>query len=100
MATWLLKTEPDEYAYDDLVADKRCVWDGVTNALALRHMREIKKGDSAYVYHTGKQKAVVGLAAVVSGAYPDPGGSDERIVVIDLKPGRKLTRPVTLGEIK
>jgi predicted RNA-binding protein with PUA-like domain len=100
MAHWLLKTEPDDYAFDDLVRDKRCVWDGVTNALALKHIRAMKKGDTALIYHTGKEKAVVATAQVVTDAYPDPAGDDDRVVVVDLKPGQKLKHPVTLARIK
>ena len=59
MAHWLLKTEPDCYAWDDLMRDKRTPWDGVTNALALKHIRTMKKGDQALIYHTGDEKAVV-----------------------------------------
>jgi predicted RNA-binding protein with PUA-like domain len=100
MAFWLLKTEPDDYSYDDLARDQRCAWDGVGNALALKHIREMKKGDQALLYHTGKEKAVVGIASVVTDAYPDPAGDDERMVVIDLKPAKRLKHPVTLHRIK
>ncbi|HEV8379486.1 MAG TPA: EVE domain-containing protein [Tepidisphaeraceae bacterium] len=100
MATWLLKTEPDSYSWDDLVRDKKATWDGVTNAVALKHLRAMKKGDLALVYHTGDEKQVVGVAEVTSNAYPDPRESDERIVVVDLKPKSKLKNPVTLGTIK
>lgn len=100
MALWLLKTEPTEYAYDDLVRAKRDRWNGVTNALALKHIRSMKKGDLAFIYHTGNEKAVVGVAEIVSDAYPDPDAGDEKIVVVDLKPKRKLKAPVTLATIK
>lgn len=100
MALWLLKTEPTEYAYDDLVRAKRDRWNGVTNALALKHIRSMKKGDLAFIYHTGNEKAVVGVAEIVSDAYPDPDAGDEKIVVVDLKPKRKLKDPVTLATIK
>ena len=63
MATWLIKTEPDAYSYDDLIRDKREPWDGVTNPAAQMHMRAIKKGDEVLVYHTGKERRVAGLAA-------------------------------------
>lgn len=100
MAYWLLKTEPDCYSYDDLSRDRRTVWDGVTNALALKHMRIMKKGDSALVYHTGGERAAVGIADVAADPYPDPAADDERMVVVDLKPRARLPRPVTLDEIK
>ncbi len=100
MSYWLLKTEPEDYSYDNLVADKRGVWDGVGNAVALQNIRKMTKGDLAFVYHTGKEKAVVGIAEIVTDAYPDPQANDPKIVVFDLKPKRRLTRPVTLQEIK
>ena len=100
MARWLLKTEPDCYAWDHLVKDKRATWDGVANALALKHIRTMKKGDQALIYHTGDEKAAVGVAEVVSDPYPDPKEGDEKLVVVDLKPKRKLPRAVTLSDIK
>ena len=100
MAYWLLKTEPDCYAWDDLARDKSTVWDGVSNALALKHIRSMKKGDLALVYHTGNQRAAVGIAEVFSDPYPDPKEGDERLAVVDLKPKQKLPQPVTLLDIK
>ncbi len=100
MAYWLLKTEPSCYAWDDLARDKRTVWEGITNATALIHIRNMKKGDLALVYHTGGERAAVGVAEVVTNPYPDPNVEDERVVVVDIKPKRKLARPVTLDEIK
>ncbi|HLT24695.1 MAG TPA: EVE domain-containing protein [Ignavibacteria bacterium] len=100
MAYWLLKTEPSVYSYDDLVKDKKTTWDGVANPTALRHIREIKKGDLAFIYHTGDEKQIVGIATVTSGPYPDPNKDNEKLVVFDLKPNMKLKRPVTLKEIK
>ncbi len=100
MAFWLLKTEPSTYAYDDLVRDKKTTWDGVTNALALKHIRSMGKGDEAIIYHTGGERAAVGLAQVVSAPYADPAAGDDKLAVVDLKLGEKLTRPVTLDDIK
>ena len=100
MARWLLKTEPDCYAWGDLVRDKRTVWDGVTNALALKHIRTMKKGDAALIYHTGDERAAVGIAEIISAPYADPKQDEEKLVVMDLKPKRKLPNPVTLSEIK
>ena len=97
---WLLKTEPGEYAYDDLEAETRGCWDGVTNPAALRNLRAMKKGDRVLVYHTGDEKAVVGTAEVVREAYPDPKGRNERLVVVDVEPRGRLARPVALAEIK
>lgn len=97
---WLLKTEPSSYAYDDLERDKRATWDGVKNPVALRNLRAMKEGDAALIYHTGDEKAVVGTALVARAAYPDPKSKDPRSVVVDLTPGGRLPRPVTLAEIR
>jgi predicted RNA-binding protein with PUA-like domain len=99
-ACWLLKTEPSEYSFDQLTHEKRTVWEGVTNNLALKHLRSMKKGDLAFVYHTGDEKAVVGIAEVASDPYPDPRKNDAKLVVIDLKPRERLSHPVTLEQIK
>jgi predicted RNA-binding protein with PUA-like domain len=100
MSRWLLKTEPDCYTWADLTRDGQTVWDGVANALALKHIRTVHKGDEALIYHTGKEKAVVGIARITSGSYPDPKQNDEKRAVFDLKPLRPLKRPVRLAEIK
>ena len=100
MAYWLLKTEPDCYSFADLVRDKRTAWDGVSNGLALKHIRSMQKGDAALIYHTGDERAAVGIADVVSAPYPDPKEEDDRLVVVDVKPTKKLDRPVTLSDIK
>jgi predicted RNA-binding protein with PUA-like domain len=97
---WLLKTEPGEFSFDDLERAPSTVWDGVTNFTALRHMRDVRKGDRALIYHTGAERAAVGTATVLSDAYPDPRGDDPRIVVFDLRAGERLARPVTLAAIK
>ena len=97
---WLLKTEPGEYSFDDLIRDKKTVWDGVTNPLALKHLRAIRKGDDLLIYHTGNVRATVGLARVVSDPYPDPARQDPKVVVVDVVPVRRLAHPVTLEAIK
>lgn len=97
---WLLKTEPGTYAWDDLVRDKRTTWDGVTNPVALKNIRAMTKGDPVLIYHTGDERAAVGIAEVASDPYPDPKAGDERIVVVDLKPKAKLAKPVSLADIK
>jgi predicted RNA-binding protein with PUA-like domain len=97
---WLLKTEPGQYSYDDLEREGRARWDGVTNPVALRNLRAMKKGDRVLVYHTGSEKAVVGTAEVVREAYPDPKSKNERLVVVDVEPRGRLRRPVTLAEIR
>jgi predicted RNA-binding protein with PUA-like domain len=97
---WLFKTEPSTYSYADLERERRAVWDGVKNALALRNLREVAKGDEVFVYHTGDEKAVVGIARVVRAAYPDPKQKDARLLVVDLEPAGALARPVTLAEMR
>ena len=94
---WLLKTEPSVYAYEDLEHDGRAVWDGVSNPLALKHIRSMKAGDLTFIYHTGDEKRIVGIAEIVSDPYPDPKQSDPKLVVVDLKPRQKLAKPVPLA---
>ena len=98
--TWLLKSEPDDYSYEDLEKDGRAVWDGVANNLALKHIRQMKPGDEALFYHTGKERAIVGVARVESEPYPDPEADDESLLVFDVSPVRRFARSVTLSEIK
>jgi predicted RNA-binding protein with PUA-like domain len=100
MALWLCKQEPSCYSFDDLVRDGGTVWDGVSNALARKHLRQMKPGDRVFFYHTGKEKAVVGEMVVASEPRQDPKSDDEAAVAVDMKPVRKLARPVSLTEIK
>lgn len=100
MARWLVKTEPDEYSFEDLLQAGRDVWDGVKNNLALKHMREMKPGDDVFVYHTGNVRAIVGIGKVVSQPYPDPNEENDRWIVVDIEAVRSLNRPVSLKEIK
>jgi predicted RNA-binding protein with PUA-like domain len=97
---WLLKTEPREYSFDELIRDKKTVWDGVTNALALKHLRAIRKGEELLIYHTGNVRAVVGLGKAASDPYPDPVKRDPKIVVVDVLSVRRLAQPVMLQAIK
>ena len=97
---WLLKTEPSAYSYDRLERDGRAVWDGVKNPVALKNLRAMQPGDAALIYHTGDEKAAVGVAEIVTAAYPDPKGKDPKLVVVDLKPAGRLPRPVPLADIK
>ena len=97
---WLVKEEPTHYAFDALVADKKAVWSGVRNALAQKHLRAVKKGDRVLYYHTGNEKAVVGIARALSNPYPDPEDPSGKYVAVDLAPIKRLPRPVTLAEIK
>ncbi len=87
---WLVKTEPTTYSYDDLARDKRTVWDGVKNPQALRGLAEMKAGDVVVVYHTGAEKAAVGLARVARAAYP----------VVELEAVARLAQPVPLAVLK
>ena len=101
MNYWLLKCEPDrDYSYQDLEKDGKTYWDGVTNNWALKFIREIKKGDKAFIYHTGKQRCVAGIASVVSDPYPDPNKHNEKLLVFDVTPDKALNNPVTLSQIK
>jgi predicted RNA-binding protein with PUA-like domain len=100
MNHWLLKTEPSTYSYADLVREQCTTWDGVKNPTALRHLREMRNGDQALVYHTGDEKAVVGIARIVSNPYTDPKLGDPKRVVVDLAPVRPLKAPITLARVK
>ena len=97
---WIVKTEPSTYSYDDLERQKRTVWDGVKNNLALKHLRQMKPGDRVLVYHSGDEKAVVGVAEVASEAFPDPKQRDPKLAVVELKAAGRLPRAVPLAEIK
>lgn len=98
MAYWLLKSEPDIFGWDDLVRDGRTEWDGVRNAAAAGHLRAMQPGDSALFYHSGKNKAAVGIATITRAAKPD--GDDGRWVSVEIAPDRPLPRPVTLAAMK
>jgi predicted RNA-binding protein with PUA-like domain len=100
MAQWLVKEEPEHYAYDQLEKDRKTVWAGVRNPLAQKHLRAIRKGDRIFYYHTGKEKAVVAIARAMGDAYPDPDDATGKSFVVDVAPEKKLSRPVTLAEIK
>ena len=100
MGTFLFKTEPSTYSFDDLVRDKKTVWDGVSNALALKHLREVRKGDTIAVYHTGDEKQVVGLAVADSDPFPDPKLQDPKRVVVRIRAGKPLPFPVPLSAFR
>ena len=100
MAAWLFKTEPSDYAFADLVREKRVVWEGVSNALALIHLRSVKKGDVVVIYHTGAEKRAVGLAVAAGDPYADPKLGDAKRAVVDLAPGKALPAPVALATFK
>jgi predicted RNA-binding protein with PUA-like domain len=97
---WLFKEEPTHYSWDDLVRDGKTSWSGVKNPLAQKHLRSVKKGDRIFYYHTGDEKAVIAIAKAASDAYPDPNDKAGKLVTVDVVPGKKLKRPVSLAEIK
>ena len=97
---WLFKEEPTHYSFDAFVKDKRTVWSGVKNLLAQKHLRGVRKGDRIFYYHTGNEKAIVGIAKALTSAYPDPKDKSGRQHVVDVAPVRKLPRGVALAEIK
>lgn len=100
MAQWLVKEEPEHYGYEQLEREGSTVWAGVRNPLAQKHLRGIRKGDRILYYHTGKEKAVVAVAKAGSDAYPDPNDATGKLFVVDVLPGKRLPRPVTLAAIK
>jgi predicted RNA-binding protein with PUA-like domain len=98
--TWLFKEEPSSYSFDRLLNEGRTTWTGVKNALAQKHLRTVRKGDRILVYHTGTEKAVVGIAKAVSHAYQDPDDGTGSRAAVDIAPVARLARPVTLAAIK
>jgi predicted RNA-binding protein with PUA-like domain len=100
MAYWLLKSEPHVYSYADLERDQKTIWDGVNNNLALKHIRTMKPGDLALIYHTGDERRAMGIAEVVSEPYPDPSLNEPKRAVVDVKAVRSLVQPVTLQQVK
>jgi predicted RNA-binding protein with PUA-like domain len=97
---WLFKTEPSVYSFQQLQKDKKTVWDGVANNLALKNLKDIKKGDLVFIYHTGDEKAAVGVAKALGSAYPDPSKNDPKLLVVDVEAGKPLAKPVTLAAVK
>lgn len=97
---WLFKEEPTHYSYDDLVRDGHTSWTGVKNPVAQKHLRSVKKDERIFFYHTGDEKAVVGIAKAVDDAYPDPADKTGRFYAVDVAPVKKLKQPVTLGAVK
>ena len=100
MTAWLLKTEPGAYSYEDLERDGTTHWDGVTNAMAQLNMRAMEVGDPVVIYHSQTDKAAIGLGRVVRAPYPDPTDERGKRVWVDVSAVRRLTRPVTLAELK
>ena len=100
MAFWILKTDADTYPFEQLERERHAVWDGVTNPVALKHIRSMAPGDGALIYHSNVGKELVGLARVASHPYPDPKRTDPKLVVVDIEAGRPLPRRVSLSQIK
>ncbi len=100
MAYWILKTDADTYPFDQLERERRAVWDGVTNPLALKHIRSMAAGDTALIYHSNGGKDLVGLARIASAPYPDPKRHDPKLVVVDIEADRRLPKPVSLAAVK
>lgn len=98
MNYWLMKSEPDVYSWDDLVRDKKTVWEGVRNYQARNNLKAMKKGDLAFFYHSNEGKAIVGIAKIVKEFYPD--STDNEWSVVDIAPEKKFKTPVTLAQIK
>ena len=100
MATrWLFKTEPSVYSFQQLQKDKKTMWDGVANNLALKNLKDIQKGDSIFIYHTGDEKQAVGVARALGGAYADPSKKDPKLLVVDIEAVKPLAKPVTLAAV-
>jgi predicted RNA-binding protein with PUA-like domain len=101
MQYWMMKTEPGEFSFDDLVRDGKTVWDGVRNHQAKKNMTLMKQGDQVLIYHSVTEKAVVGIAEVSREAYADPTDNpDGAWRVVDVTPVRKLKKPVSLAQVK
>jgi predicted RNA-binding protein with PUA-like domain len=100
MNYWMVKQEPDKYSWDDFVAEGQTDWTGVRNYQARNNLREMKKGDKVFFYHSNVGKEVVGIAKVTKTAFPDPTIDDDRWVAVELAPVKKLKKPVGLADIK
>jgi len=100
MASFLLKSEPSTYSWADLLREKRTVWDGIRNAAALIAIRQMKAGDEAIIYHSGNERAIVGIAKIVKGAYQDPKHDDPKLAVVDVVPVKELDEAIPLARIK
>jgi predicted RNA-binding protein with PUA-like domain len=97
---WLFKEDPSHYSFDKLLAEGRTTWDGVRNNLALKHLRNVKKGDLDFFYRSGNEAAIVGIMRIVSDPFSDPTKRSKKLVVVDVEQLQRLPRPVTLAELK
>ena len=100
MGYWLFKSDPDAYSFVNLERDKQTVWDGVTNNLALKHLRSCKRGDRVILYHSGEEKSLIGLAEITGEAYPDPKKKDPKLAVVEIRVVKRFNKPVTLTDVK
>ena len=100
MNYWLVKSEPSVYSWEQLTKDKKTFWNGVRNYAARNNLREMKKGDEVFYYHSNEGMEIVGIAKVVKEYYQDPTTENKNWVVVDMKPLKKLKNPVTLSQIK
>jgi predicted RNA-binding protein with PUA-like domain len=100
MAYWLIKSEPFKYSWDQFVKDKKTFWDGVRNYAARNNLRDMKKGDELFFYHSNEGLEIVGIAMVVKESYQDPTTDETAWLVVDVAPVRKLKKPVSLAQIK
>jgi predicted RNA-binding protein with PUA-like domain len=100
MAHWLVKSEPSKYSWEQFEKDKQTLWDGVRNYAARNHLKAMKKGDEVLFYHSNEGLAIVGIAKVSKEAYQDPTTDEDAWVVVDLKPYKKIKKPVTLEQVK
>jgi len=100
MSYWLLKSEPSSYSWDQLVKDGRTNWNGVRNFQAAKNLKSMKRGDQAFFYHSGEDRAIVGTCEIVKEAYPDPTDPEGRFVMVDVKAMKPVKSPVTLAAIK
>lgn len=100
MAHWLVKSEPFKYSWDQFVKDKKTFWDGVRNYAARNFLRDMKKGDQVFFYHSNEGLEIVGIARVIKEHYPDPTTDEDAWVVVDLEPVKRLHEPVSLKQIK
>ena len=98
--SWLVKQEPEDYSWDDLVRDKKTAWTGVRNFQARNNLRKMKIGDTVLFYHSGKEKSVIGIAEVAKAAYADPTADDDSWIAVDIKPVKRLANPVSLADIR
>ena len=100
MAYWLAKSEPSVYSWDDLIIEKQTCWSGIRNYAARIHLKAMKKGDEVFFYHSNEGTEIVGIAKVAKEFYQDPTTEDDAWVAVDLKPHKKLKKPVSLSQVK